>query len=83
MVDAVVEEVNASSFPVINLLEVGCGSGAITLALLHALNHGMVKKPLLCTAIDKDESAIQLTKENSVLTKINNFKVMWFSGLEF
>jgi len=76
LVDIVVDEVNLSTtFPSFKLLEVGCGSGAISVALLHACKQGTIKKKLDITAIDKNVDAVHLTKLNANLTNVQKFKV--------
>lgn len=61
-----------SSFAV---LEVGCGSGAVTLALLSAYQRGELNRNLFCTAVDKDRSAVLLTEENARVLKVNMNRV--------
>uniref|UniRef100_A0A8B9J298 HemK methyltransferase family member 1 n=1 Tax=Amazona collaria TaxID=241587 RepID=A0A8B9J298_9PSIT len=43
------------------ILEIGCGSGAIALSLLHKLPQSQV------IAMDKEEAAVDLTRENQLL----------------
>ncbi|KAG7472660.1 hypothetical protein MATL_G00111110 [Megalops atlanticus] len=49
----------ASSVTSLRCLEVGCGSGAISLSLLHSLPQ------LRAVAVDKSEEAVCLTRENA------------------
>lgn len=49
-----------------SVLEVGCGSGAVSVALLHQHKH------LLCTAVDRSEVACQLTSDNARLHSVSD-----------
>ena len=75
LVDAVIQEINCTSVPHFNLLEVGCGSGAISLALLKAHSHKTISKPFKLTALDLDENAVNLTKQNAAKTGFTKFSV--------
>lgn len=77
LVDAVIQEIN-SSLNSLSVLEVGCGSGAISLALLDAFKQKSITKAINLTAIDKDENAVALTKHNAVKTGLLDFKVSKF-----
>ncbi|XP_053652243.2 MTRF1L release factor glutamine methyltransferase isoform X2 [Cherax quadricarinatus] len=48
------------------VLEIGCGSGAISLSLLHSINN------LQCVALDQSKHAIELTKLNASNIGVND-----------
>lgn len=49
------------------VLEIGCGSGALTLALLKHLQ----QEPIEFTAVDAMEHAVRLTKDNALSLGFN------------
>ena len=75
LVDFVIDEINLSTVTHFNLLEVGCGSGAISLALLHAHRKGKVKKKMDIVAVDKNLDAVHLTEHNAKLNNMQDLKV--------
>ncbi|EGI66031.1 PREDICTED: hemK methyltransferase family member 1 [Acromyrmex echinatior] len=58
LVDFVLKRLNSSQADSCEILEIGCGSGAISLALAHAC------KKIKCTAIDENLHACDLTMIN-------------------
>ncbi|KAG7206060.1 hypothetical protein KM043_003458 [Ampulex compressa] len=58
LVDFVLKRLSASQAEDHDILEIGCGSGAISLALAHSC------KKVKCTAIDTSVHACELAKEN-------------------
>ena len=58
LVDFVLKRLNSSQLDSCEILEIGCGSGAISLALAHAC------KKIKCTAIDASPYACDLTVTN-------------------
>ncbi|KYN01778.1 HemK methyltransferase family member 1, partial [Cyphomyrmex costatus] len=58
LVDFVLKRLNSSQVDSCEILEIGCGSGAISLALSHA------SKKIKCTAIDESPHACDLTMIN-------------------
>jgi len=57
--EELVEHVLAAHGEVLDLLDVGCGSGAIGIALLHQLHAAR------CVGIDVSEAAVELARENA------------------
>ncbi|KAK0097384.1 hypothetical protein PV326_002132 [Microctonus aethiopoides] len=65
LVDFVIKQIligNHVHKSAINILEIGCGSGAISLAILHSCRN---KTSVECTAIDLNAHACKLTKDNA------------------
>ena len=64
--------------PILHCLEIGCGSGAISLSLLHEMrawienNNDNNRRNWRMTAIDVNLAAIDLTRENSTKLKLDN-----------
>ncbi|CAK8676099.1 unnamed protein product [Clavelina lepadiformis] len=80
LVKLVCDDINLSPTSRFSLLEVGCGSGAISLAVLHSLKHKQIHKNLFITAIDKDEKAVRLMEENADHTKLNSYNLKVFTS---
>ncbi|XP_012261547.2 MTRF1L release factor glutamine methyltransferase isoform X3 [Athalia rosae] len=59
LVDIVLRRIAAMKTECCKILDIGCGSGAISLALVHANNK------IKCTAIDRSLYACHLTKQNA------------------
>ncbi|EZA57918.1 hypothetical protein DMN91_003278 [Ooceraea biroi] len=71
LVDFVLKRLNSSQVENCEILEIGCGSGAISLALAHAC------KKIKCTAIDMNLHACELTTTNrNNLNLANQIMVM-------
>nr|XP_012216990.1 PREDICTED: hemK methyltransferase family member 1 [Linepithema humile] len=71
LVDFVLKRLSSSQAETCEILEIGCGSGAISLALAHAC------KKIKCTAIDASPHACDLTMMNrSELNLIDQITVM-------
>nr|CAB3267257.1 tRNA (guanine(10)-N2)-methyltransferase homolog [Phallusia mammillata] len=64
-----------SATSVLHLLEVGCGSGAISLAVIKSEKIKSNKTDINFTCIDCNQSAVNLTKENMMLVDVNQTKM--------
>lgn len=63
LVEKVLEEKAVSSID--KILEIGCGSGCISISLAH---YGQIH----CTAVDLSETALQITKKNATLLGVSH-----------
>ncbi|KAK0167660.1 hypothetical protein PV327_005029 [Microctonus hyperodae] len=72
LVDFVVKQIlfenHAHNLPT-NILEIGCGSGAISLAILYSCRN---KASVECVAIDSNDHACKLTKDNANKLEISD-----------
>lgn len=64
LVEKALEHLQSISAP--KVLEIGCGSGAISLSLLKCMNE------LQCVAVDQSKHAVSLTKENAQHLKLDD-----------
>ncbi|XP_043283515.1 MTRF1L release factor glutamine methyltransferase [Venturia canescens] len=64
LVDFIIKRLNSESLNEYKILEIGCGSGAISLALLHTC------KKVKMVAIDRNVLACHLTRENASNLKL-------------
>lgn len=64
LVEKALEHLQGISAP--KVLEIGCGSGAISLSLLKCMNK------LQCVAVDQSKHAVSLTKENAQHLKLDD-----------
>ncbi|XP_037791867.1 MTRF1L release factor glutamine methyltransferase-like [Penaeus monodon] len=64
LVEKALEHLQGISAP--KVLEIGCGSGAISLSLLKCMNE------LQCVAVDQSKHAVSLTKENAQHLKLDD-----------
>uniref|UniRef100_A0A3B3ZPI4 Uncharacterized protein n=1 Tax=Periophthalmus magnuspinnatus TaxID=409849 RepID=A0A3B3ZPI4_9GOBI len=77
LVDIVLSDLQKESGS-LSILEVGCGSGAISLSLLKSFPQ------LRAVALDQSEDAVHLTKENALrYIKIYIFKILYLSNMVY
>ncbi|XP_044019614.1 MTRF1L release factor glutamine methyltransferase-like isoform X1 [Aphidius gifuensis] len=58
LIDFILKRISENSWDTCRVLEIGCGSGAISLALAHSC------KKIKCVAVDQNSDACNLAKEN-------------------
>ncbi|XP_071448065.1 MTRF1L release factor glutamine methyltransferase [Hetaerina americana] len=74
LVDLILERLSKRS-GLVNVLEVGCGSGAISLALAHE------SSKVMCTAIDQCDLACSVARKNASSLNLNDRVKIWWAKL--
>jgi len=69
LVEAVVNDIRASGRKDVSILEIGTGSGIISVAIAHELKGGAKVK---ITAVDISENALKIAKENATYNTVDD-----------